>query len=508
VSNPPAQDVGSALVWRGVQLFGAKGISLARFLILARLLNPDDFGLLAIAAVAIQLAMAVTTIGVGEVLVQRKEIKTDLYHTAWTVGILRAAAVALVLVISAPVIADFFGEPRATNILRVLAFKPILDALPSVKIVDLTRGLRFQPIAMIKISAAAIDTVGSILLVLVLPPLLVDVSVSIALVQSIGVWALVAGSLAGSLSGAVLSYILAPYRPRFCLERSATQGLFRFGKWLFATSFIGVVGHTVLRGVISVRLGAADLGLFYLALKLTGLPNDLAGDTIRAIAFPVVSRYQVDPRKVQRAFQASLTAMMVVLVPVYTIMILLASSISRYVLGPQWGGLAPIIQLLALDGLIDVPADASKPLLLGLGQPHKRFILKGIRTVVIICLAWWLTAIWGVKGAASSWVLAEGVQTVVAIAMVRRLIPNPFAGMIGVTAAIAAASFVGGGVAWGINNLLSDIFGLVIGALTGLISAAASLLILDRHYQLALTSDFSKVFPALATRLSMAAEDR
>ena len=508
MSGRPASDVGSALVWKGVQLFGAKAISLVRFVILARLLTPEDFGLLAIAAVAVELVMAVTTVGVGEVLVQRAEIRNDLYHTAWTVGVLRAALVALVLMIGAPYFAELFGEPRATNILRVLALKPILDATSSIKLVDLTRKLRFQPIAMIRISAAAIDTLGTILLVLVLPPLLVDVTVSIALVQSLGVWALVAGAFAGSFASVVLSFVIAPYLPRFHLERSAVRGLFRFGKWLFATSLVGIIGHVILRGIISARLGAAELGLFYLALKLTALPNSVAGEVIRSVTFPVVSRVQFDMERVRRAYQASFTAILVVLLPVYVVMIVLSFSLCRYVLGPQWAGLAPVIQILAFDGVIDVPSDVAKPLLLGIGQPHKRFALKGIRTLVIICLAWGLTAAWGVMGAAFAWVVAEGVQSAVAIAMVRRIIPRPFAGMTGVIVAIAVSALAGGGFAWGVNALLSGIVGLVAGALAGLMIAAVLLLVLDRQYQLDVASQFGKAFPALATRLSLLTESR
>jgi O-antigen/teichoic acid export membrane protein len=508
VSGRTASDVGSALVWKGIQLFGAKAISLIRFLVLARLLTPDDFGLLAIAAVAVDLVMAVTTVGVGEVLVQRAEIRNDLYHTAWTVGVLRAVLVAVVLIIGAPYFADLFGEPRATNILRMLALKPILDATSSIKVVDLTRKLRFQPIAMIKLSAAAIDTLGSLILVLVLPPLLVDVTVSIALVQSLGVWALVAGAFAGSLASVVLSFVIAPYLPRFRLERSAVRGLLRFGKWLFATSLVGIIGHAILRGIISARLGAAELGLFYLAVKLTALPNSVAGEVIRSVTFPVVSKVQFDLKRVRRAFQASFTAILAVLLPVYVIMIVLSISLCKYVLGPQWAGLAPVIQLLALDGVIDVPSDVAKPLLLGIGQPHKRFALKGIRTLMIVCLAWGLTSAWGVMGAAFAWVVAEGVQSAVAIAMVRQIIPRPFAGMMGVIVAIAVSAFVGGGVAWGVNALLPGILGLVAGALAALAIAISLLLVLDRQYQLDLASELGRAFPALATRLSMPTESR
>lgn len=486
-----AAKVGSALFWKAVQLFGSKAVSLVRFLILARLLAPEDFGLLAIAAVAIELMMALTKLGETTALVQRKEVDKQHYDTAWTLGILRAVVVAVILAIGAPFIAELFGEPRCTDLLRVLGLKPLLDATASVKLVDLTRNLRFQPIAVI-----------------VLPPLLVDTTVAIALAQSLGVWALVAGAFAGSVSNVALSYIIARHHPRLYLEWSAVRSLIGFGKWLLVTSVIGIIGHVVLRAVISRRLGVAELGIFYLALKLTVLPNDVAGEVIRSVAFPVVSKVQDQIFRVQKAFQASLIAMLAVLMPIYAVMIALSPSLTEHLLGPQWTGLVPVIQLLALDGIIDVVADATKPLFLGLGQPHKRAGLKGVRTLVIIALAWPLTTILGVVGAALAWVTAETVQFAAALAMARKALPHPFAGLGAPVGAIVASSAAGAGTAWWVDGIIPGITGLSVGAVAALLVAGSLLLLLDRRYRLGLTSDFTMVFPAIASRLSLASESR
>ena len=166
-----ASRTGSALLWNGAGLAVTRLISLVRFVVLARLLTPEDFGLLAIAWVVIELLLTLTDTGMVTALVQRDRVDESQYDTAWTVGIVRALVVAIVLVVGAPLIAQFFGEPRAASILPPLAAAPVLAALASIKIADLTRNLQFRKLTFIRVPEAAVEAV-----------------VSIALATLLGVW--------------------------------------------------------------------------------------------------------------------------------------------------------------------------------------------------------------------------------------------------------------------------------------------------------------------------------
>ena len=178
-----AARAGSALIWHGVQLIGTKAINLARFLILARLLAPEQFGLLAIAAVVVELVVSMSNFGVNEALTQKADVEPRDYHTAWTIRTLRALLVAGVVAAAAPLLADAFGEPDAVPFIRVLALRPLVDAVGSIKMVTLTRSLNIRPLAL-----------------LLLPALLLDAAVSVALAASLEAWAVVVGAFAGSLT--------------------------------------------------------------------------------------------------------------------------------------------------------------------------------------------------------------------------------------------------------------------------------------------------------------------
>jgi lipopolysaccharide exporter len=206
MSRALASSAGTALLWKAVQLFGAKLIFLVRLLVLSYLLGPEEFGLIAIALAAIGFLLAVTDFGMSAALVQHGENGNDHFHVAWSVGVIRALAIAIGVFAAAPLIAALFDESRAVDLLRVLCLVPVLDALASIKTAELARRLDFRPLAVIGLGQALANTVAAV-----------------GLAHMIGVWALVVGALTGSATQLVLSYFVAPYRPRMLLDARALQ---------------------------------------------------------------------------------------------------------------------------------------------------------------------------------------------------------------------------------------------------------------------------------------------
>ncbi len=495
LSDRLARLTGSALVWRTVQVAGGRGLSLARILVLAALLAPDAFGLVAVAMVALDLGLAVTQIGAAEELVQRDSIDRRHYDTAWTLGLVRGVLLGAVLVAAAPVIAGLFDEPAAVPVIRVLGLKPLVDALASVRLADLTRALRFRAWAGLEIAAAAVELGVAVGIVLV-------VRDGGPLGGADGAWAIVAGAFAGAAVRTLLSYLLAPHRPRTAVDRAALRSLFRFGRWVFATQAFALVGTVALRAIVARRLGTGDLGVFYLALRLAAQPNEVIGDSVRAVAFPVVASIRADLDRVARTFRAMLGAMFLVLAPLYATLAVLAASLAA-VLGEQWVGLASALVVLAVDGVVDVPADATKPLVLGLGVPSRQTLLRAVRTVVILVVAWPFTGWWGVTGAAAAYLAAEAVQSTVAGVIAARQIPRPFAGVparLGGVAIVAAAAAAAAALA---DVALPGVAGLVAGVVAAAGAAAVALLVLDRRFGAGLSTDLARAFPGAAGRMGL-----
>ena len=293
-----ARRAGTALAWRAFQLAAVKGLFLLRTLILARLLAPDDFGLFAIASMALLVLLTLTELWMAPALVQYPRVDETHYDSAWTVNMLRALCVSAVLIVAAPVIAALFAEPRATSILRLLALKPLIDGTTSIKIADLMRTFAYRRLAGITIVPAAVETVASVLLAV-----------------NFGVWGLVGGALAGAVSGALSSYVLAPHRPRFLLMRDAVQPLIHYGRWLFLTGLVAIAASSLTQVVISRQLGPTELGLYFLAAKLAFLPHELATQVVGDVALSVYARIQDDRTRTAKAFRSIFLGMTTVLLP-------------------------------------------------------------------------------------------------------------------------------------------------------------------------------------------------
>jgi lipopolysaccharide exporter len=486
VSDLLARQAGSALFWRAIQLVAGKVIYLARYLILARLLAPDDFGLFAIAIILLEVLQSITDFGMIPALVQRRDPDERHYDVAWTVAFTRGLAISGFLLIAAPLLASLFAEPRATNVLRALALRPLLSAVASIRVADLERRLEFRPLALIDVPAALAGAV-----------------VSIALAQTIGVWALVAGTLAGAATGVVMSYVAAPYRPRLAFDRDAAGHLFRFGRWVFISGLLGVIGQAALRAIISRRLGTAEVGVYFLAASLAALPNDTISNLVGAVAFPVHARIRADARRASEAFRASLVAIATVLLPTYAALIVLAPSLAQHVLGPQWAGTAPIIQLLALAGVLGILFAATAPMLEGRGNPQKVTALLAILSGSVVVVAWGLAGRFGLVGAALAWVLAQVAVLMACVAFARQILARPFGGLSKPLLAIASASAASAVAALALDRLWPGFVGVVVGATLAAAAAGILLWALDRWLDVGLVRDFARAFPTVADRLRL-----
>jgi O-antigen/teichoic acid export membrane protein len=487
VTEPLARQAGKALLWTGGGLLAGRLISFLRFLVLARLLAPEDFGLLAIAWIAIDLLLTLTDLGMVTALVQRSEVSDRHYDTAWTIGLVRALVVAAVLAAGAPLIAGFFDEPRATDILRVLAVGPVLSAAASIKMAELTRNLQFGRLTMIRLPEAATEAV-----------------VSVTLAPLLGVWALVAGVLVANIVRLALSYALAPHRPRIAFDQGSAGSLFSFGRWLFVLGILDLAGEALLRATISRRLGTAELGLFYLAVRLTMLPFTSVESIVASIGVPVHARLQADLHRIARTLRTSLAGMLALLVPGYTVLVVLAGSLVGEVLGPRWTGAAPLIRVLAVAAAVQTLGAACTPMMFGLGRPKLVAGLAALKAILLVAGAWALTGAVGVIGAAVAWLVADIVIGAGWLVAAARTVTRPLAGLGGQLLEIGLASAAAALVAVGVDRLSSGTVAVVAAALLAMGVAGVVLWVLDRRLGGGLADTLARLFPAVAGRLARA----
>ncbi len=475
-----ARRAGSALLWQAGELVGVKGIFILRLLILASILGPDDFGLFAISVVAINFLMSLSDPGMLQALVQRDEAGETHLDAAWTVGISRALGVGLAVLLAAPLIAEMFAEPRATDLLRVLALRPVLDASASMRLATLMRELRFRSLAALRWAEALVNTV-----------------VSIALAGPIGVWALVVGPLCGSTVRAVLSYVAAPYRPRLSWRSGTLGDLFEFGRWIWLYGVIALAGDFGLRMILSRRLGTAEVGLYFLAASLGFLPSEIAGKVVGQVAFPVYSRLQHEVRRARLAFGSIFAATALLLVPASALLAVLAPRLVGDLLGARWAGSVLLIQIIALVNVVGLLDEVAGPLFQGIGRPDRTTHMRAVMTVCLLLSLWPLTSAFGLNGAAIAWLPAVLASQLLAFFYLRQTLDRLPEGLVRRLLAMLAGTAMATAVAAGSVNLLQGSTGLALSVLSALLTYAAALWWMDRHFGLGLAADARRVFPGL-----------
>jgi O-antigen/teichoic acid export membrane protein len=478
----PTRLAGNAIIWQSIQLGGSKLIFFIRILVLARLLTPNDFGLMAIATTAMGFFQNTSDLGMIPALVQGKEISEKDYNSAWSVGMIRASLITIVMITAAPLIAIIFDEAQAAPIIRVLGIFPLLQAAISIKVVELNRNLSFRPLAVLKLSESLVAAV-----------------VSISFASVVGVWGLVAGSLAGVAVTVIVSYILAPHRPRLLFDQESIKPLIRFGRWVFITSLIALVGGTVLRIVISRQLGATALGLYYLATQLAYLPSEISSGVVGTVAFPMFSRLRSNLEKTKRAFRAMVIGTAALLYPACLLIIVLAPGLVNEILGSKWNGTEIVIQILTVAVMIGIFGDYLVEILKGMGRPDKRAMMVLAQVILLIALVAVLTNRFGVIGAALASIPAVIISQIMGIIFIGQLIPQPLSGLGRPIWAILVASLTGAVAAFYLDNHLNGIIGLGAASLGAVLCYLLLLWFADRIWNLGITQDFTLIFPRFAT---------
>ena len=476
----PAEKAGVALAWQVMQLGADKLLFFIRILVLARLLTPQDFGLVAIGTTAMGFFQNITDIGLISALVQGKDVSEKQYDSAWTLGMIRAALIATIMAITAPLIAVIFDEPRSTPIIRVFALYPLLAASISIKVAEQHRNLSFRPLALIKLTESVVKAV---------------VSVSLAMI--FGFWGLVIGTLAGVAATSILSYILAPHRPRLALSWVSLLPLIRFGRWMFITSLIAMAGAIILRIVITRQLGAAALGLYYLATQLAYIPSEVSSGVFGTVAFPMFSRLQSDPERIRRAFRTMVVGTAALLYPACLLIIVLAPVFVAEVLGPKWNGTETIIQILSVATMIGIFGDTVVAILKGVGRPDKRMLMGLVQTLLLVISVSLLTREYGIIGAALASIPAVLVSQIIGIIFVRQLMSQPFSKLGKPLTAVIFASLAGGATAFVVDKYVVGIIGLVVTAVVAVLSTLAILWIANRKWSLGFIQDVMLMYPGI-----------
>ncbi len=370
-------------------------IGFASTLILARLLVPGDFGLVAMATSVIALLEIFTNFNFELAIIQREHPTRADYDTAWTLNLLLGIGTALCMLAAAYPIAGFFREPKLVALIMVLALVPPLQNFYNIGITEYRKRLEFRPDFIFQVS----KKLGAF-----------AITVPLAILFR-SYWALVAGIVGSQLVGTLVSYRLHPFRPRLTL--ASTRSLLSFSSWTLVASAVSTLRLRLSHFALGRIGGASSLGTFAMASEIATLPTTELVMPINRAVFPAYSKIAGDAVALKRGYLGVLGVVALAVVPAAIGLIAVAPVAVPLLLGPAWTDVTPLVPPLALFGLLMALQTNAGSIYLAMGRPRIYAAIGALMLGVMAALMLPLTYARGAEGAAVSCLISGLVSLIV-----------------------------------------------------------------------------------------------
>jgi PST family polysaccharide transporter len=356
--------VARGLTWTLIDTWGSQLLGLVIFTILANLLVPEDFGLVALAAVFVSLGNLFVDSGLGDAVIQRKSITRRQLDTAFWAALLTGALLTLVGIAAAPLLATLLRDVRLEPIIQVLSIIFVLVALSSIQMGILRREMDFRSLAIRKLLAIGIGGAVGVWMAF----------------NNYGPWALVGQQVTMAAVTVVAMWAVSPWRPGFSFAREDFRSLFGFGINVVGADLLAFISRNTDNLLIGVFLGPTALGYYAVAYRILDTSSILLVAAARRLVFPAFARLQGHVERVKRAYARLTRATSAVTVPGYLGLALVSSEAIPLLFGDQWAPAVPAAILLFLIGPVTSIASFSGAVLTASGRPDKTFRFRLIST--------------------------------------------------------------------------------------------------------------------------------
>ena len=441
-------------VWMVLFKLAERSIGLVSTIILARLLVPADFGLVALAMAMIAVLEILGAFSFDVVLIQNQQAERSHYDTAWTFNILSGGLSAVGVLLLAHPVAVFYNDMRLEWVMFALAFAPLVSGFENIGVVAFRKDMEFHKEFKFLITKKLVAFV---------------VTMTIAFTFR-NYWALIAGTVASRTIGVMLSYALHPYRPRFSLARR--HDLFHFSKWLFINNVIMFTNNRASDFIVGKIAGPHDLGLFSVAYEVSNLPTTELTAPINRAVFPGYAKMGGDKAALRAGYLSVLGLIALITIPIGLGIMATADVFVPLVLGEKWLSTAALMQMLTLFGLSQALQNNIGSVYFALGQARTQTTLAFAYSVVLIP-ALIVGASWGGSmGAATALVVCGVAMFPINLFIVSRMLElhlSDFvktiwraiiAGMVMLAAVLFVHSFFGGSAR--LFNLFLELLLLVL----------------------------------------------
>jgi O-antigen/teichoic acid export membrane protein len=379
-----ARKTTKGLFWVALSTVLIKVINFIITVILARLLDPEHFGLVSIGLVVVNFFEIFRDLGIGAALIYKKDDVDKAANTAFFLFPVAAAGFYVISYFIAPLAADFFNEPQVEAIIRALSFIFVIWSFGTLPSILLDKNLDFKK----KVIPQIIPKIGYGI-----------ASVSLAL-SGFGVWSLVYGRLLFEVMSVLSIWPVVKWRPSFKFDRTTAIELISYGKQVVGANILVFLISIVDVTVIGRMLGADDLGYYSIAMGISGLLTTQVASLMKTVMFPIYSTIQDDLNNLKKAFIQTLIYVSLISIPASIGTFIIASDFVKVVYGSKWLPAVAALQVLCFYGLNRSLLVTVENLYLAAGKPEVRTKLNLLQLVLMAVLMYPLTIRYGIMGAA------------------------------------------------------------------------------------------------------------
>ena len=327
----------NGVIWSTIERFSVQGVSFLITIIMARLLDPSDYGIIGMLAIFISLSYVFIDGGFSDALIQKNSNTDKDYSTVFYINLVISIIIYVMLFVSAPHISKFYNQPILTPITRVYTLNLILNSLVAVHKVKLTIALDFKTQTKISVISAVISGIAGV----------------ISAYCGFAVWAIVVQLLVQSLLNVLLSVFYVRWIPTDFIDKDSFHQLFAFGSKLLVTKIIGNVYVNLYNLIIGKKYSSQQLGLYTRATQFGQLLSTNLTSILTRVSFPVFSKVKDDDTLLLHAYQKYIKMTAFIMFPLVLCLVGIARPLILILLTEKWEGCILLLQVVCFAYLCD-----------------------------------------------------------------------------------------------------------------------------------------------------------
>lgn len=386
------------LAWSMIERFATQGVQFLFGIILARLLSPDDYGIIAMPLVFLAIAQCFIDSGFSGALIRKPDLTEDDLSTAFYFNIGVGVICYLILFFTSPLIADFYHTPILADLLKVTALATLFNPLCAVQQAILTKKIDFKTQAIVSLSGALVSGV-----------------VGLAMAYSgYGVWSLVFQQVGGYVIRTVLLWALCKWKPKRRWSWESFHYLWGFGCKMLGSGLLDTIYNNIYPIVIGKYFSALDLGNYTRAQQFANLPSSNVTGVLQRVTFPVLCSIQNEDERLERNYRKILKLSAFLIFPMMLLLSAISDPLVRVLLTDKWEGCIILLQILCF-ALMWYPIHAINLNLLTVKGRSDLFfkleVIKKVMGVFIMCITIPHGILWMVGGSLVSSMFALIINT-------------------------------------------------------------------------------------------------